>query len=91
MKVLESEFFNLSKKNPTDLMANSGILLRVRSIQYVSCQYNLILTQELRKLGILYDDPRLQPLIYALGEIKEKDDTVFSINNINLEFGEFCK
>ena len=88
---MESEFFNLSKKNPTDLKANSGILLRVRPIKYVLCQYTLIITQELRKLGILCDDPRLQPLISALGEIKDRDDTVFSIKTINLEFDEFCK
>jgi len=74
-KVLEAEFFNLCKKNITDTKANSGLLL-----------------MELHKHGILYDDTRLSPLIYNLVEIKNQNKgKIFSINNINLDFGEFCK
>ena len=43
-------------------------------------------------MGILRDDPRLNPLIEALKKIQKKNPgRIYSINNIKLDFNDFSK
>jgi hypothetical protein len=51
-----------------------------------------MLLQELEKLGILRDDPRLSPLIQALQAIKKKTfSVIYGIDNLKLDFNQFSK
>ena len=43
-------------------------------------------------MGILRNDPRLNPLIESLKNIQKKNPgNIYSINNIGLDFNEFSK
>ena len=49
-------------------------------------------SQELEKVGILRDDPRLSLLIQTLQAVKKKTfSVIYGIDNIKLDFNQFRK